>query len=304
MPDFTSYDGTRIAYRVLDQRAPAGAPPLVCLAGGPGRDAAYLGDLGGLDRLGPLVVPDSRGTGASDPAADPVGYSFPRLAEDVESLRALLGLERFVLLAHSAGATTALAYAAAHGPRLAGLVLVTPGSRLLDRATGDVQAIFESRAAEPWFADARAALEELESVTELRRAKELLFRIAPATYGRWDEPQRAHAAAEREQIHPVPRAGFWQGVDESVRLTIVNALRRLACPVLVVGGERDAATGVEAGALVAGLFPGATHTVLPGAGHYPWVDEPGVFRGTVGAFLERLEPRGGPGTAGDRKSVV
>lgn len=287
MPNFSSYDGTRIAYRTLDGRAPAGAPPLVCLAGGPARDAAYLEDLGGLDTLRPLVIPDSRGTGDSQPAADPAAYAFPRLAEDVEALRGHLGLERLALLAHSAAATTALAYAARHGERLTGLVLVAPGTRILDRATGDAGAIFDSFAGEPWFAAARAALKELETVNDLRRVKELLFAVAPATYGRWEERQRAHAAAEGDQLRPVPRAGFWQDVDEGTRVAIVERLGELACPVLVVGGDRDAATGVEGGALIAERFTDATHTVLPGAGHYPWVDEPDAFRETVAAFLER-----------------
>ncbi|MCC3768657.1 alpha/beta hydrolase, partial [Streptomyces sp. UNOC14_S4] len=54
------------------EREGDGAPTtVICLAGGPGRDAAYLGDLGGLDARHRLVIPDSRGTGASPPSPDP-----------------------------------------------------------------------------------------------------------------------------------------------------------------------------------------------------------------------------------------
>jgi pimeloyl-ACP methyl ester carboxylesterase len=45
MPRFASYDGTEISYRVLGT-----GRPLVCLPGGPGRAAEYLGDLGGLSQ--------------------------------------------------------------------------------------------------------------------------------------------------------------------------------------------------------------------------------------------------------------
>ena len=75
MPHFTSYDGTEIAYRTLGE-----GPALVCLAGGPARDAAYLGDLGALDLSHRLVIPDSRGTGGTPPAQDPAAYAFTRLA--------------------------------------------------------------------------------------------------------------------------------------------------------------------------------------------------------------------------------
>ncbi|MDC7338744.1 alpha/beta hydrolase [Streptomyces lydicus] len=66
MPHFRTYDDAELHYRVLGP-ADSPLPPLVCLAGGPGRDAAYLGDLGGLAAHRQLIVPDSRGTGDSPP---------------------------------------------------------------------------------------------------------------------------------------------------------------------------------------------------------------------------------------------
>ncbi len=59
---FTSYDGTVLAYRQV-----AEGRRLVCLPGGPGRHAGYLGDLGGLGRRTEreLIVLEPRGTGAS-----------------------------------------------------------------------------------------------------------------------------------------------------------------------------------------------------------------------------------------------
>ena len=60
MPHFTTYDGTELAYRVTGE-----GEPLVCLAGGPPRDADHLG---GLSAHRTLVLLDAPGTGAS---ADP-----------------------------------------------------------------------------------------------------------------------------------------------------------------------------------------------------------------------------------------
>jgi len=58
MGRFASYDGTELSYRLLGD-----GPPLVCLPGGPGRAAEYLGDLGGLSRSRSLILLDSRGVG-------------------------------------------------------------------------------------------------------------------------------------------------------------------------------------------------------------------------------------------------
>jgi pimeloyl-ACP methyl ester carboxylesterase len=276
-------DGTGVAYRAWG--AGPGAPPLVALAGGPGRDAAYLGDLAGIGAGHRIVVPDMRGTGATPAAADPAAYAFPRLAGDVEALREHLGAERLALLAHSAGAATAQAYVAQHPARVTHLVLVAPGSRLQGVPPEDAPAIFASRSAEPWHADAAAALAALHDAEDLDEVRSLLARVAPMAYARWDEPQRAHAAAEGAQLHPVPRAGFWQGIDDPARRALLAALRTVPTPVLVLTGALDAVSGVRAGEAVAASFPHARHETLPDAGHYPWVDAPDAFRAAVDGFL-------------------
>ncbi|MEW1657150.1 alpha/beta hydrolase [Streptomyces sp. NPDC093707] len=284
MPYFRAADDAELHYRVL---GPAGSalPPLVCLAGGPGRDAAYLGDLGGLAGGRQLIVPDSRGTGASPAATDPGRYAFPHLAEDVEALRAHLGLARFALLGHNAGAAVAQAYAAAHPERLTHLVLVCPGSRLQGELPDDAREIFTSRMHEEWWPRAAVAVQELAEASDLAEVRELLYTAAPLAYARWEAPQRAHAAAEGGQLGPVPRAGFWQGVAETTREAVLAGLRRVGCPVLVVTGDRDAVAGMRAGELVAAAFPDARVRPLHLVGHYPWVDEPDLFRPLVEEFL-------------------
>src|SRR5690242_9330386 len=121
MPRFASYDGTEISYRVAGD-----GPPLVCLPGGPGRAAGYLGDLGGLSQSRRLILLDPRGVGSSDDPVDPATLGVNRLVTDVEWLRAHLGLDRMDLLAHSAGAILATLYAAAFPERLSALCLITP----------------------------------------------------------------------------------------------------------------------------------------------------------------------------------
>ena len=160
MTQFTSYDGTKLAFR----RAGAGRP-LVCLPGGPGRTPDYLGDLGGLDAQRELILPDTRGTGESAVPADPATYRCDRLARDVEALRAELGLERFDLLGHSAGGSVALLYAAAYPERIDHLVLLSPGMGPLGLEVTDTQqqAAMERRSGEPWYQDAWAAVQAAET---------------------------------------------------------------------------------------------------------------------------------------------
>ena len=279
MSSFRSYDGTVLSYAEVGS-----GPPLLCLPGGPGRAAAYLEDLGGLSDTRTLVLLDSRATGRSEVPADPGSLRFDRLAFDIEALREHLGLDRADVLAHSAGTIVAQAWAVGHPDRVACLVLVTPSGVLQGHDRGDVVAIRAAREGEPWYADAAEAAAAMEHAPPAQQ-QALVRATRPFFYGRWDERTQAHAASADRQSSKRAELGFAAGVEDVDVTGLVAGLSAVTSPVLVVGGERDALTGVEAVSVVAGCFPSARAVVLPGAGHFPWVDEPAAFADVVREFL-------------------
>ncbi len=64
------------------------------------------------------------------------------------------------------------------------------------------------------------------------------------------------------------------------------ALRGTAVPVLVLAGEYDGHPRPDRATELAALFPYAEFAVQRGAGHFPWLDDPGAFARTVAAFLD------------------
>ena len=279
MSTFRAADGTRLAY----EQVGAGAP-LLCLPGGPGRAASYLEDLGGLAQVRTLVLLDARATGRSEVPEDPASLRFDRLADDVEALREHLGLEVADVLGHSAGCIVAQAWAARHPDRVGRLVLVTPAALLQGGDRGDVPGIRAARAGEPWYADAAQAQEALPTAPPAQQ-QSLVRATRPFFYGRWDERTQAHAAGADRQSSRRAELGFGARSEEVDTAGLVAGLAAVTAPVLVVGGERDALTGVEAVHQVAASFPAATSVVLPRAGHFPWVDEPDAFRAAVAPCL-------------------
>jgi pimeloyl-ACP methyl ester carboxylesterase len=276
---FPSYDGTRLAYTEVGE-----GPRLLCLPGGPGRASAYLEDLGGLSRSRTLVLLDARATGHSEVPADPGTLRFDRLADDVEALRAHLGLETADVLGHSAGCLVAQAWASAHPERVGRLVLVTPSDRLQGGTRDDVAAVRASRSGEPWYADAAEAQEALATAPPAQQ-QSLVRATRPFFYGRWDERTQAHAASADRQSSRRAELGFSAGLEQADLAGTAAGLSAVRAPVLVVGGERDALTGVASVQRVADAFPHAEAVVLPGAGHFPWVDEPAAFLSAVEPFL-------------------
>lgn len=278
MPEFTSYDGTRIGYGTQGD-----GPPLVCLPGGPGRSREYLGDLGGLSKSRRLIMPDTRGTGESADAADPLSYRCDRLAGDVEALRAHLGLERMDLLAHSALGNLGILYAAAHPERVAHLVLLTPSLAALGVLVPGEQwdAAIARRSGQPWYPAALAALEKAAAGDDSMATRRGYM---PLIYGRWDETAQAHVDLGISERARAVRANF--AADGAFGPAVTReALGRLAAPVLVYAGELDPHLTPQTAAEGAPLFPKATVTVQPGAGHFPWLDDPAYFTAAINAFL-------------------
>ena len=113
-------DGHRIYY---ERSGTAGAKPAVFLHGGPGGgiapDHRRLFD---PDRYDVLLF-DQRGCGKSTPHAGLDANTTWHLVSDIERLRKLAGVERWLVFGGSWGSTLALAYAETHPERVSELVL-------------------------------------------------------------------------------------------------------------------------------------------------------------------------------------
>jgi pimeloyl-ACP methyl ester carboxylesterase len=269
---FESTDGTRLAYH----RAGDG-PPLICLPGGPMFFSDYLGDLGGLSVRRGLVRLDLRGTGDSATPAETSSYRCDRQVDDVEALRAHLGLDRLDLVGHSAGATLALLYATRYPDRVDRLVLLNPSPRGIGLTVtdDDRRRVAELRRGEPWFDDAFAAAERIWSG---RSTDADWDATAPFTYGRWDARTQSHYARLAGRRNRAAAIIYYETRDP---LALRGAAADLAVPVVVVAGEYDPALPPANAAEYAGVFRRAELAVAAGAGHYPWLDDPDWFAATV-----------------------
>lgn len=223
---------------------------------------------------------DVRGTGDSAIPEDASSYRCDRLVDDVEALRAHLGLDRMDLLGHSGGTNVVTQYAARHSDRLRKLVLVGPSTRAVGLViTGETRReLALSRQGEPWFPAAFAALEALIGGTGGDAAA-----IAPFLWGRWDDAVRErHEAGQPTNQEAV--AMF--GADGAFTPDATRAaLAGHTGPVLLLTGEFDLNSPPRSSAEFAELFPAATLVVQPGAGHYPWHDDADRFVASVTGFL-------------------
>lgn len=93
---------------------------------------------------------------------------------------------------------------------------------------------------------------------------------------------RAKLLAEGE---PEP-AALQAGLEILRGSDLRSAVAGVACPVLLVMGERDTLVPATAGRAVARLFPDARLEVIAGAGHAPFIQQPQRVAGHLQAFLQ------------------
>ncbi|MCT8158539.1 prolyl aminopeptidase [Pseudoruegeria sp. SHC-113] len=97
--------------------------PVVVLHGGPGGGCSPAMRRYFDPKAYRIVLFDQRGCGRSRPHASVEDNTTWHLVRDIETIRAALGIERWIVFGGSWGATLALIYAQAHPDRAAALVL-------------------------------------------------------------------------------------------------------------------------------------------------------------------------------------
>ena len=281
MPAFPAPDGTEIAYHVIGS-GPESSAPVICLPGGPMRASAYLGDLGGLATCRRLILLDLRGTGESGHPADSASYRCDRQVGDVEALRLHLGLDQMDVLAHSAGGSLAVRYAAGYPHRIGALALITPSIRAVGiEVSADARRrVLTLRRDEPWYPAAAAGFEAI-TAGRARRADRIA--VTPTNYGRWDAEAQAHQAAEAGQRNN-RAARIFNSAGAFAPAATRAGLAKVDGPVLLLAGDLDWIITPAAAAEFAELFPAAQLVVQPGASHYPWLDSPADFVTSVASW--------------------
>ncbi len=274
---FTTGEGLTLSY----ERRGSG-PLLVCHPGGPGGSAAEFRDFAGLDDTFELVLLSPRGSAGSDAADD---YRLESYVSDLEELREHLGLEQLDLLGFSHGGIVAMAYAAAFGPRVRRLMLACTLAVWGDEAEAAMHRGIEARRDQPWFEEAKRAIEE-EQAGEFASSEELVANVQrqiPLYFHTWESNEEAglELAADFAKMEPL----YHFNTVEFPTFDLRGQLRTISAPTLVVAGDDDIIAGsVSADAMIQEL-PDARLVTIPDSGHFVYIEQPEAFRAALTDFL-------------------
>jgi pimeloyl-ACP methyl ester carboxylesterase len=213
-----------------------------------------------------VITPDQRGLGRSPLPETPREPSLDDAALDVVALLDRLELDRVVLGGCSMGGYLAMAILRRAPERIGGLVLIdtkaTADTPEAAQIRLDVAARAETEGVAGWLADGN--LPNLLSEHTRTERPEIVERV-------------------RELIETQPPAGVaWAARAMRARPDSTDVLRGADVPALVIVGEQDAITPVDAAKAMVDALPRATLVVLPGAGHLTPLEDPD---GVVDAIL-------------------
>ena len=231
-----------------------------------------------------VVAPDLLGHGGS---AKPRGdYSLGAYASGLRDLLAALGHDRTTVVGHSMGGGIAMQLAYQFPERVERLALVSSGglgkevALVLRAATLPgaewVLPLLTRRGPRDVAVGAAQAMRRLGRRTQAD-VRGTAFGLASL---RDDAARRAFLHTARSILDP-----SGQRVSARDRLYLAEGM-----PTLIVWGERDPMIPAAHGIAAHELMPGSRLELFPGAGHYPYEEDPERFVAVLQDFIATTEP--------------
>lgn len=208
---------------------------------------------------------DMRGHGKSE--APEGAYTLEQLAADVIGLLDALGLDTVHFVGLSIGGMIGQCLALNHADRLQTIALCDTAPIIADEA----KPLFEERMT-------RARDQGMESLVQ-----ETLERWFTRPYLKKNPPEVARI---RNQILATPPAGFIGCSHAILALDYIDHLSEIKLPTLIMVGENDPGTPVEASQAMHHRIQNSKLVVLPAAAHLSNIEQADAFNAALLEFLQ------------------
>jgi len=210
---------------------------------------------------------DLRGHGMTESVPGP--YSFADLIDDVLALWDVVGVDRSHWMGLSIGGMIGYGLAIHHPERLLSLIACDSQADAQSEYAAYFQSRVDKAAAGGMESLVQPTLERWFTAETVAKAEPILDRVADMIRGTDEEGH--------------------QGCCEALMtLSFGNDLGRIDTPTLIVGGLGDKGAPPDDLANVAVRIKGASHAVIPSAGHISALENPEGFFAAVNKFLMRV----------------
>ena len=246
----------------------AGSGPVLLLVHGlPFQKGMWKPQLDTLSRKFRVIALDLPGFGESSAPVGPP--SMESLADLLAAFCRNLALDRIVLAGHSMGGYAGLAFARRHPELLRGLVMVA------SRAVSDTPDVAANR---------RSIVARLKTESPEFVAEAMLPRMLAS-----DSRDISLRQSVRELMEPLRSDGIaWAQEAIASRADFSGLLKDIACPALVVAGEKDQVAPLEEAGIMAAGFRQGRLEVVEKAGHMVSWEQPAAFNAALEKWMLAL----------------
>lgn len=214
---------------------------------------------------------DTRGHGGSGAPKGP--YTLEQLADDAKALFDALGIKRTHWAGLSMGGMIGQTFALKYPGVFESMVLADTSARM------------PSNAAPLWAERVRIAREQgMEPLVEPTLAR---WFTAPYLKAR-NELVEGVARAIRETAP----AGYAGACEAIAKLDVLDSLKTIDCPTLVIVGDQDPGTPPDMAREIHQSLPGSQLVIIPSAAHLSNMEQADAFNKALDAFYDRLAQRG------------
>jgi 4,5:9,10-diseco-3-hydroxy-5,9,17-trioxoandrosta-1(10),2-diene-4-oate hydrolase len=254
------------------------AKPLVFVHGLSGSWPNWLEQLPAFAQEHRVVTLDLPGFGHSPMPRETISISG--YAQLLDRLLDQLEIDAAAVVGNSMGGFIGAELAIAFPQRVERLVLVSAAGISTHAPRGSAQAVPVLRRLERILM-ASAAWAASVSDTTMRRA-----RLRDAALGVViRHPSELPAALAAEQVRGAGKPGFIQALESIIDYEIRERLSEIACPTLIVWGERDRLISVRDADVFAELIPNSRKVVFEDTGHMSMLERPEEFNALLEDFL-------------------
>ena len=267
----------------------AGSGPLLIVCSpGWGISARYLErGLVPLEAHFKLLFIDTRGSGKSQRPADEAKMSGADMADDIEHLRAALGLKRISLLGHSDSGSIALDFAERYPTSIEKLIFVdgeTLGTSVNDKQEGaESERLIKAASSDVHFKAAVEAMSKSPVMTDEGMAQYLKDTL-PVFFANVDNiPAFATTTQDTR-----PSSWAWQFHDKanhSHPWHQEELLGEVRAKTLIIVGRQDRICPAIIAEHVHAGIKGSQLLEIDNSGHFPWIEQPSAFFNAVVNFL-------------------
>jgi len=253
-------------------------PPVIFIHGLSGCWQNWLEQIPLFARDHRVIAVDLPGFGHSDMPVEPISISG--YADAIDELMEKLDIDAARIVGNSMGGFIGAEMAIEHPARIERLVLVAAAGLSIESIRTERTKGVRHRAENLIFFSLAHVVSRSHQVALRPRLRAALLMTVAA------HPARLPGPLAAQQVLGSGKPGFSDALEAMCRYPLRDRLEKIACPTLILWGDKDILVPVKDASVFEELIPDSRKIIYTDTGHVSMMERPARFNSDVKAFLD------------------